>query len=593
MCCVTVLIHQDGSPVALETIQAANRMAKHRGPDGEGYFLDRVVGMGHCRLSVFDLSQEGSQPMNFKDYHIVFNGAIYNYPELKEVLRQRGYFFYSNTDTEVILAAYDYWGATCVEQFNGIWALVIYDARKKQLFASRDRFGVKPLYYCNFAKKFGMVSEIKQFSAMVGWRARMNATRVFEYLNNGYQDHTEETLFQGVFQVPKGSNLIYQLDNHSFEIKPYYRLSEVIASSPASTGLFKDWFGDAICLQMRADVKVGACLSGGLDSSSIVAWMHELSEARQPAFETFSACFDDHRINEEVYIDALQEKYGFEATKIRPAPSDIYRLIPKVVWHQDEPVASASVVAQYLVFERAKESGVKVLLDGQGADELLAGYEKFYYPYLKELFQSRKQAVGLALFRILWTHSWRWHFVFQKAKYLFFKNMDHTHLWIHPSFIPPHKMLFKRSEEATVRQVSLNLLNEVGLQLLLHYEDRNSSAHGLESRVPFLDHRLVAYCLGLPVEAKIKDGVRKQVLRAAMKDVLPEKIAQRLTKIGFTAPPNRWMTSSGIDTAGRLREALANHPKIFRNQHLPINDEEWWRIVSFDEWVKVFNVILE
>ena len=593
MCGLTVIVNQNHQPVLKSVLQGAIDQVRHRGPDDEGYYLDGHLGMGHCRLSIFDLTSAGRQPLTYLDYQIVFNGAIYNYLELKEELTNNGYRFFTQTDTEVIVAAYDCWGPTCTGRFNGMWAFVIYDRRQRQLFASRDRFGIKPLYYAQIGSSFCLASELKQFLSVPGWQSRINLVRSYEYLAFGYQDHTVETLLEGAFQLLPGYQLVYDLDQHQFVLEQYYSLENRVKlwtdSFDDAKVRFRKLLKESVKLRMRADVKVGSALSGGLDSSSIVTLMDHFGQNSSP-IETVSVCFPAKFINEEQYVDAIAGGTHILAHKLWPGQEQIMQSLDRVVWNQDGPIASAGVIAQNLVFEKASELGIKVMLDGQGSDEILAGYEKFYWTYLRNLFAEQPLQGLSAAWNIMTKHRWNLTEIFKRASFLHVKRKQQAPPWLNRKFTPSPAELFRRPSESEIRQVSLNLLSGVGMRILLHYEDRNSAAYGVESRVPFLDHRLVEFCLGLPEQFKIRTGIRKYILRESMRDHLPQKITSRFNKLGFATPDNAWL---GIDPAAAINRAKNNHPAIFNTAETRHNDEEWWRIVTFDRWLELLGLKYE
>ena len=399
MCGITGIVNQSNNPVNPEELKSANNLVAHRGPDGEGTYFGANFALGHRRLAIIDLSEKGNQPMTYHENVIIHNGEVYNYLELREELTKFGYSFRSETDTEVILAAYDYWGEDCVNHFNGMWSFAIFDKKNNKLFCSRDRFGIKPFYYTIVKDKFCFASEIKQFTGIQGWRARMNQVRVYEFLVVGFHDHTQETFFKDVLQLKKGHNLIYDLAKHTFELKCFYKIPTSINSSitfEEAKDKFKAIFQDAIRLRLRSDVKVGSALSGGLDSSSVVGVIHQLLEStnKSDQQETVSACFPGFEKDESFWIDEVVNQYNVKAHKVFPSFENFFDDLRMLTWQQDEPVAGASLMAQHLVFNTAKQNGISVMLDGQGADEILSGYDKFYYSFFKNLMK-KNPVVGL------------------------------------------------------------------------------------------------------------------------------------------------------------------------------------------------------
>jgi asparagine synthase (glutamine-hydrolysing) len=303
----------------------------HRGPDGEGHWVndEQTLGFGHRRLSIIDLSSRGSQPMEFKSLVITYNGEIYNYLELKSELLKVGYTFISDSDTEVILAAYDFWGVDCVSRFNGMWSFVIYDKKSNELFCSRDRFGIKPFYYYQNDDLLYFASEIKQFTVIPGWSAKINKTKVFDFIQNSLINHTSETLFEHVFELRGGHNLLAVPGSKDFRILRYYNPADSIhqvnsASEAEQIRDFKNLMTDAVKLALRSDVKVGSALSGGIDSSMIASVSSEILESagKSNNQQCVSACFTEDKIDESFYIDALSEYADIKVHKVFPDFSD-------------------------------------------------------------------------------------------------------------------------------------------------------------------------------------------------------------------------------------------------------------------------------
>jgi asparagine synthase (glutamine-hydrolysing) len=607
MCGITGIIQQNKIAIMPSDLEQMNQLIQHRGPDDSGSFIHQSVGLAHRRLSILDASQKGHQPMKFQHLTITFNGEIYNFLELKQELTTAGFNFSTATDTEVILKAYSYWGEDCVQHFNGMWAFAILDTKRKELFCSRDRFGIKPLYYSVIDEKFCLASEIKQFTAIQNWQPTLNDQRAYEFLTYGWHNHTAETFFKDVFQLPQGCNLTYNLYTHQYTIKKYYHLKDRLQpssyaklSEKEAVHQFQNLFTDAVRLRQRADVKTGSALSGGLDSSSIVATIHERLNKNQKIQETVSACFEDKRFDESEYIDAVATETKIKAHKVYPEAAQLWELLKKIIWHQDEPMASASSFAQYLVFEKAAKEGLKVMLDGQGADEILAGYDKFYAPHFKKLLLKKPLAAFKEFIQYFRLHDIFFRQIWQAAKP---KTALDLSSYFHPSFQKNSDSIFQRSPDDSVQNCSLNMLKEVGLPVLLHYEDRNSMAHSVESRVPFLDYRLVEFSLSLPNHFKIKDGKRKYILRESMKDILPSKVYNRYDKMGFVTPQEIWMEENSAFILEKISDFLQKNTGIFTQHILAFATAVFekkerhqygfiWRILTFVLWMQVFEVKL-
>lgn len=649
-----------------------NNAIRHRGPDDEGYVLfsrddfrplagadtpmesmaaeipwaprGRIDGgipagtrlaFGHRRLSIVDLSPLGHQPMCDRTgrYWITYNGEVYNHLELRDELAALGHQFLSHSDTEVILAAYAEWGDQCLHRFNGMWAFAIYDRKLDILFMARDRFGVKPFYYwVTPDRQLAFASEIKQFTVLPGWQARVNGQRAYDFLVWGTIDHTDETLFSSVYQLRPGHSVALKVSEWPGSITPggrlpataWYRLAprHFSGSFEEASAEFRKLLADSVSLRLRADVPVGSCLSGGLDSSSIVCVMNDLLRRQnaQSLQKTFSACSDVARFDERNWIDEVVRKTGVDAHYVYPSLDRLFEESAQITWHQDEPFGSTSIYAQWNVFRLAAENGVKVLLDGQGADEQLAGYHGFFSPRLASLFRSMH---WLSLLREVGAmHRLHGYSPMMAAKYLangllpdsvrdlLKRSQGMTHRapeWLDADMLGcepanPFASLDKIKAKS-VHGFSHIQLTSSTLQMLLHWEDRDSMAHSLESRVPFLDYRLVEFVLGLPDEYKLADGVTKKVLRAGMSGILPDAIRDRMDKLGFVTPEEVWIRESAQDEfRSRLDSAIglaggALKPSAKKVLEQMIDGEApfsflVWRMINFGEWIQRFDVEL-
>ncbi|MBX6321972.1 MAG: asparagine synthase (glutamine-hydrolyzing), partial [Rhodospirillaceae bacterium] len=389
----------------------------HRGPDGEGWrvFATRhgPLVFGHRRLAVLDTSDAAAQPMAYADgrYWLVHNGEIYNFVELRAALEDHGHRFATASDSEVLLAAYAEWGAGCLERLVGMFAFAVWDSRGQTLFAARDRFGIKPLYVLTTGRGVALASEIKQFLGLPGFTARMNAAAVQAYLAAGRSDHGAETMFAGVLQLRGGQALSLDLDRwrpgEPLPIFDWYRLpppGSARLDEAAAAERFAALFEEAVQLHLRADVPVGACLSGGLDSSAVVCTVRRLRADGAPALATVSACFPGTAVDERPFMEAVLAETAAVPHYVHPRPEDVLELAERITRHQDEPFGGTSVIAQWRVFETASAAGLKVLLDGQGADEQLAGYHYAFGPHLAGLLRRGRVdavAAGLAQRRAL------------------------------------------------------------------------------------------------------------------------------------------------------------------------------------------------
>ncbi len=667
MCGISGLLSSDA--IVANDVAAMNSLIRHRGPDDEGYVLlsqdaaiclagndtarealgasipwapkqhisgvktDARLAFGHRRLSIVDLSPLGHQPMSYGDgrYWITFNGEVYNHLELRSELEAAGYSFVSHSDTEVILAAYDFWGEQCLSRFNGMWAFAIYDRQKNNLFFARDRFGVKPFYYwmsANGQLAFG--SEIKQFTVLPNWQARINGQRAYDFLVWAITDHTDETLFADVYQLRPGHSALLNLGSWRDSVmadgrittKAWYQLTprEFSGSFADATAEFRRLLTESVKLRLRADVPVGSCLSGGLDSSSIVCVMNDLLR-KQDAHalqKTFSACSDVKRFDERYWIDEVVNATGVDAHYIYPSLEKLFDESPDITWHQDEPFGSTSIYAQWNVFRLAADNGVKVMLDGQGADEQLAGYHGFFAPRLASLFRGLHWVSLIG--EISAMHRLHGYSPVQAAKYLarsqfpepvknlLRRNFGYAH--VTPEWLDLEKLgadsvnPFADSGAdggKDIRALSIAQLTSSNLQMLLHWEDRDSMAHAIESRVPFLDYRLVEFVVGLPDEYKLAGGVTKRVLRTGMSGVLPDVIRDRMDKLGFVTPEEVWVRERAPDLfREKLESAIRNSQGVLKSEasnvlEAMISGKQSfnfgvWRMVNFGEWMERFAV---
>mgnify|MGYP003799987513 CR=1 FL=1 len=572
----------------------------HRGPDGVGTEIRGCMGLVHRRLAIIDLSSDALQPMTNEDktLWLVYNGEIYNYIELREELIKKGHRFHSQSDTEVILHAYEEWGTGCLQRFNGMWAFALWDERIQQLFCARDRFGIKPFYYTEVNGSFLFASEIKALLEHPDAGRRPDDEILGTYLAWGVLDHSARTMFEGIFQLEPAHALIVTKDGpHT----PYQYWDVTIngafhseTDNRQDMDRFLGLLCDATRIHLRSDVAVGTCLSGGIDSSTLAVLINNLIRDEAPASvsdrqKTFSVVFTDKRFDESRYIDEIVAVTGVDSHRTEPVPEQLWDDIDRLIWVQDEPFGSLSIYAQYCVMRLARNN-VKVVLDGQGADELLAGYLAYQASYIRGLMHSFH--AGKALREI--TGSLRIHrgFFSSAVGQILARRTRRNLLTI---TVPPVDRYAGSLDEVLRRE-----LCSTNLPALLHYEDRNSMAFSLESRVPYLDVRLVEYIASLPLDQKIRNGVTKIALRSAVKGIIPESIRCRMDKMGFVTPEEIWMKETlrpfvlAVLSADSFRARPYWHADAVMTDYLAFLDNksayspEVWRIVCTELWLRKF-----
>lgn len=586
MCGIAGIIKKKNFKVEQEEIQVMNDTMAHRGPDAEGIYIDAHIGLGHRRLSIVDLSECGNQPMfsHDKKYVLVFNGEIYNYIELKEQLRKKGAVFATGTDTEVIMEAYRFWGMNCTKKFNGMWSFALYDIEKNRIFFSRDRFGVKPLYIYESEDEFIFASEIKCITAIRPEQKMVDITQIARYLADYQEDMDEHTFYKNIHNFPKSHNMLYYLENDTLEYQKYWEIDvkefkkKWKCDNPYQK--FLELLEDAIRIRLRADVKVGASLSGGLDSSTIVGIV---SKKFHKKMHTFSSVYKEKNCNEKEYIDCMNQYADTIPHYIYPGRSEnIIQDMEKMLYYHDGPCYSASPYSGYCVYGGVGNC-VKVMLDGQGADELFGGYLFFYKAKLKEVLRksgwaAKIRAAGLIV--SIWKiypemardltdelckdvlRMKKWRGVKNKIRR---KKQCQTTLKYRKDF-SKIDLKIKLQENDSIISV---LDKELNLQLqyrilprILHDVDRNSMAKSLEVRLPFLDYRLAEFSYTLSDEDKIRGSFTKYIIRKSCKKYLPEKIRDRRNKMGFPAPFGQWLKDE------RFRAEIKKYLDAFKDRNI-------------------------
>ena len=586
----------------LSFIQKMNETIKHRGPDGDGIWQSEKyqVTLGHRRLSILDLSELGKQPMQGFGSVLSFNGEIYNFIEIKINLEELGYHFKSNSDTEIVLAAYREWGEDCVLHFNGMWAFILHDTENNKVFISRDRFGKKPVNIYEHNACYFIGSEIKQFTVLPFWKAKANLTRCYEFIELGWQNHTEETFFQNVYELRGGFNITIDLVNNTKKIKQYYDIAKHYdmkineLSLESAKDKLSDLVKSAIGLRFRADVEVATSLSGGIDSSCVTVVADEyVKQQNSYPLQGFSSCFDASKYkewDEQYYIDSISNKINLEVHKVFTNDDDFWQNMDNMVWHHDSPFISAGMFAQYSLFKLIKEKNIKVVLDGQGVDEAIGGYSGYNIVYLRHLWKEKKL-----------------RFIPESIAYLWYNFNDFRALWkktprvgavLKNKFTPSDEKMFKNNTENTISGNCKQQLVHLYLPAYLHHQDRNSMAFSVESRAPFLDYRVVEFLLSISDAHKIKNGKRKFIIREAFKPQLSKEVYSRYSKLGFPAPLQKWMCEQPNLYKKEILECLKIG--IFKESLIQsFEDQEkigfpdylkFWRVIALSRWIKKFNV---
>ena len=675
MCGIAGVIRSEGRPVDPGKIRAMCRSIAHRGPDDEGYLFadpasgkveifggddtpasvyahpasycperplepERVrdpasVGLAHRRLSIIDISAGGHQPICNEDQSLwmLYNGEVYNYASVRKELVGLGHTFASDSDSEVVLHAYQEWGAGCLPRFNGMFAIAILDRNRNQLFCARDRFGIKPFYYSMSDEGFVFGSEIKALFESGLVKPAPNLPIVYSYLCTGTDD-IRETCYEGIVPLSPGHHLTIDLDGRNLAIERYYELpygkNKIKLSSDDYAEGFREQLMQAVRYRLIADVPVGTCLSGGLDSSAIACVVDKLMRddglkiTGADLQSTFSARYQDPRHDEGQWIDEVVRATGSIPHTTFPTGAELLDELDTFLWHHEEPFGSTSIYAQWRVFKLVKDSkdvGVKVTLDGQGGDETLGGYHRYFSTHFANLLSKGKLArlvEEVAGCQSLHGYSKR-ALASQVASVMLpasFKALLRSLArkpeypnWMSEDFgrqYASHPDVARRREDyydwdcGNVFEGDLHNSIAYGIPRLLRHGDRNSMAHSIESRVPFLDHNLVEFCFAMPDEQKIHNGTTKRVLRDATEGLMPEAVRLRHSKLGFSTPQDSWFredlapmvesvvksdsfAARGFVDVDRARSAFADH----QARKIDINDDIW-KWTNLEIWMRRF-----
>lgn len=572
MCGIAGIVSKNPSEVTTGRLKVMTDSILHRGPDGEGQWVshDGRVGLGHRRLSIIDLSEHAGQPMFYENrYSIVFNGEIYNYLELREILVTQGYAFKTSSDTEVLMALYDRDKEKCLQYLDGMFAFALYDNKEHKLFCARDRFGEKPFhYYYQQGQQFVFGSEMKELWA-AGIDKTINQKMMYNYLRHGFlqnPNNHSETFYNGIERLEPAHYLVLNTQTMVVNKVRYWDLNISVSSSLSldeAAFKFKELFLTSISRRLRSDVPVGSSLSGGLDSSAVVCAIDALNPGKRIHQKTFSAQFPGYEKDESYFQRLVIEQTQADAYYTYPDANAMLSELDNVFEHQEEPFGSASIMAQYEVFKLAKQHNVTVLLDGQGADEVLAGYHPYFMYYFLELEKDKKVLTHqLEKYTSLhqnnsingvYQRDLRYHlrnklpFAFdamRKVKKIVTDNKGA----FNNDFYHEHKKdtFMHQSKYYTLNEALYSTLMNGSMQDLLRYADRNSMSHSLEVRLPFLSHELVEFVFSLPATFKINEGWTKYIMRHALADLLPKEITWRVDKVGYEPPQKKWMNRSEV-----------------------------------------------
>jgi asparagine synthase (glutamine-hydrolysing) len=544
-----------------EQLRLMTNAILHRGPDGEGSWIssDRKIALGHRRLAIIDLSIGGAQPMHYLDrYVITFNGEIYNYIEIRIKLQAKGYVFRSESDTEVILAAYNEWGINCLNEFDGMFALALYDKHKEQLLCVRDRFGEKPFYYSVHNGNLYFGSEMKALWA-AGVPKKTNKSMFYNFLANDLVENPndqQDTFYEGIYKLKSAHYFVISGDLIP-EQRQYWKLNTTTSTDLSmrdASARLQELLQTSVERRLRSDVPVGTSLSGGLDSSTIVSLVSEFSSNNH----TFSARFPGFVKDEGRYIDMVQQHFKTDHHNVIVDENELLGEFEKLLYHQEEPFQTGSIFAQYCVYREARKNNIIVMLDGQGADEMLGGYDKDFKFYLRELIRSGKNSSKF-MQQIKENHNYTLS-VDPKENFkikapLAYKTLaalkqkisseipEGINRNFHREFAPKRSPFHEFNDLKSM--LHYELTNQ-GLEKLLKFADRNSMAHSLEVRLPFLNHELVEFIFSLKSELFLKEGWSKAILRESVKEKLPKEIVYRKDKIGFEAPHEQWMKNTEL-----------------------------------------------
>lgn len=603
-------------------IELMNSEIAHRGPDGDGKFINFPVCFGHRRLSIIDLSKEADQPMfsDDKSIVIIYNGEIYNYIELMSELISKGHKFRTKSDTEVIIRSYQEFGTDCVKKFNGMWSFALYDFNKNIFFASRDRFGVKPFYYFKDKGKLIFSSEIKAI-LKIEKITEANHQKVFEYLAYGYKTSNGDTFFNGINELRAAHNIVIQ--NGKLDIKKYWDFKNSDDKNYSEKNVEEEidsLIRDSVKLRFRSDVPVSILLSGGLDSSIITKITDELINEHKLNSENvtaYSAIFPGYKFDEsEVIKEFLQSCSHINSVFLNPDQNNLLESVDEFVYAMGEPVFSTTSFAHFQLMKEIKKNNIKVVLNGQGADESWCGYGRYIIGYflLDKLFSDPVNLFS-QINSISGKMNYSYNFILMQtlksilsrkfASYLRSKYQEKVLDCLtnnfreknYPGFVNPDYNKFSSGNLSGFLKYNINYQ---GFNQILHYEDHSAMSSSVEMRSPFIDYRLMELAFSLPVKYKFDNGITKKILREIYKNKLPEAITENHNKIGFKTPFENWMNQKPVtDYLNELLNSDSFNSKkiwkadkirsIFKNKE-QFPDFPFWRIINLELWSKAYGI---
>jgi asparagine synthase (glutamine-hydrolysing) len=606
------------------SINQMNELISHRGPDSEGIYNKAPICFGFRRLSIIDLSNDANQPMLSTDGRIVivFNGEIYNYIEIKKELINKGYIFKTQSDTEVIINSYFEYGYNCVEKFNGMWAFAIYDFRNKILFCSRDRFGVKPFYYCLDKESFIFSSELKALHYARDLK-KANLSKVYEYLVYGYRVNDGETFLENCYELLPGTNLIYE--NNQFRIYKYYKLRQNRFKHDDQLSFDEEYiklFESAVKLRYRSDVPVALLLSGGFDSSSIAKVTDNLikrEELGQNEVQAFIASFPDFKDDEtKIAREFVKTCKHIHLHEMIIESENIISNFEKNIYGLDHPLFSFTSIVHNNIMRECKKRGLKVVLNGQGSDEAYAGYDRYISGvYLLDQLLSRNGNFIGQFYHLNRKNKYsKLYLISQMIKsilnpsyssYLRAKYQEKSIACLNKYFVKQNYDHFKAEYKFSLKDDNFNNyllyhINQQGLNHILHYEDISSMQHSIEIRSPFMDYRLMEFAFSIPNNLRFNKGITKVIQRETIGKMLPDNITKNRQKIGFKTPFTDYISNDGniknyifdILNSKNFKSKIIwksdKITKVFRNPYKYPNFP-FWRIINLEIWSKAYDII--